>query len=104
MIHVTEKNFEIEAKCCRGPVVVMFYAGWCPKCAMMKSVVQDVEKRYFDRVKFCKIDVEESKGLAKEYGADIVPTFVMMKDREVESFMQGVLDEDVFEERVKELL
>ena len=42
--------------------------------------------------------------LAAEYGADIVPTFVTFKDGEVFSFMQGVIQEDVFEERVRELL
>lgn len=104
MIHLTAKNFLIETKRCRAPAVVMFYAVWCGKCAMMKSVVEQVERRLYGRIKFCKVEIEESAVLAAEYGADIVPTFVTFKDGEVFSFMQGVIQEDVFEERVRELL
>lgn len=104
MIHLTSKNFNIEAKNCRGAVVVMFYADWCGKCAMMKPVVEEIGRRYYDRIRFCKVNIEECPELAGEYGADIVPTFVMFKGGEVESYMQGMLDGHIFEERVKELL
>ena len=104
MIHLTSKNFDIEAKNCRGAVVVMFYADWCGKCAMMKPVAESVSRKYYDRIKFCEVNVDECPELAKEYGADIVPTFVMFRDREVEMYMQGMLDGHIFEERVKELL
>lgn len=104
MIHLTAKNFVIEAKRCREPVVVMFYAVWCGKCAMMKPVVEQMERQYYDRIKFCEVEVGESAVLAAEYGADIVPTFVTFRDGEVFSIMQGVIQEDTFEERVRELL
>ena len=104
MIHLTAKNFEIETRHCDRPVFVMFYAVWCGKCAMMKSVVKTVEKRYQDRIKFCEVEIDESAVLAAEYEADIVPTFVMFKDGEIESYMQGVLNEEVLEKRVRDLL
>ena len=104
MIHLTSKNFNIEAKNCRGAVVVMFYADWCGKCAMMKPAVEATVRRYYDRIKFCEVNISESPELAKEYGADIVPTFVMFKGGDVEMYMQGMLNGNVFEERVKELL
>ena len=104
MIHLTSKNFNIEAKNCRGSVVVMFYARWCSKCAMMKPVVEKIARKYYDRIKFCEVDVSESPELASKYGAEIVPAFVMFKAGEVEVYMQGMLDEYIFEERMKELL
>lgn len=104
MIHLTAKNFLIEAKRCRGPVVVMFYAVWCGKCAMMKPVVEEMEKRYYGRIKFCEVEIEESAVLAAEYSADVVPTFVSFRDGEVFGVMQGVIEEGIFEERIRELL
>lgn len=104
MIHLTAKNFQIETIHSKDTVVVMFYADWCGKCAMMKPIVEMTEKKYNGRIKFCEVEIEESAVLAAEYGADIVPTFVMFKRGEVECIMEGVLSEDVFEERVKELL
>lgn len=71
---------------------------------MMKPIAEQMERRYYDRIKFCEVEIEESAVLAAEYGANIVPTFVCFKDGEVFSIMQGVIQEDVFEERVRELL
>ena len=45
MLHLTAKNFAAEAKHDPLPVVVMFYAIWCGKCAMMKPVVEEIEKK-----------------------------------------------------------
>ena len=100
MIHLTAKNFAMEAKRYPGPVVVMFYAVWCGKCAMMKPVLEKLEQRYAERIRFCEV----SAVLAAEYGADVVPTFVTFRDGEVYSIMQGVVDEKIFAERIKELL
>lgn len=104
MIHLTAKNFEIEAKHSTKPVVVMFYAVWCGKCAMMKPIVEMAAEKFAGSIKFCEVEIDESAVLSAEYGADIVPTFIMFKDEEVFSTMQGVIEEDIFEERVGELL
>ena len=104
MIHLTAKKQAMEAKHYPGPVVVMFYAVWRGKCAVMKPVLEKLEQRYAERIRFCEVEIEESAVLAAEYGADVVPTFVTFRDGEVYSIMQGVIDEKIFAERIKELL
>ena len=71
MLHLTAKNFQIEVKDTSLPVVVMFYAIWCGKCAMMKPVVEDIEKKYAGKIKFCEVEIEESAVLAAEYAPEI---------------------------------
>ncbi len=104
MLHLTVRNFEIEAKQSKLPVVVMFYAVWCGKCAMMKPVAEDIEKEYYGRVKFCEVEIEESPALAAEYNADIVPTFVFFKGTRIAGMMQGIVDQDVFDARMRRIL
>ena len=70
MLHLTAKNFQIEVKDTSLPVVVMFYAIWCGKCAMMKPVVEDLEKKYAGKIKFCEVEIEESAVLAAEYAPE----------------------------------
>lgn len=103
MLHLTEKNFTTETK--RGPLpnVVMFYAVWCGKCAMMKPFVEDIEQKYRKRIRFCEVDIDESPLLAADYEADIVPTFVFFKDGQFLGSMQGIIDENVFERRLQKI-
>ena len=61
MLHLTTQNFDIcrmnhwqfssDTPAKAGPehptlAVVMFYAVWCGKCAMMRPVIEDLEKKY----------------------------------------------------------
>ena len=100
MLHLTAKNFQIEVKDTSLQVVVMFYAIWCGKCAMMKPVVEDIEKKYAGKIKFC----EESAVLAAEYAPEIVPTFVLFKDKKAVGVMGGMVNEHTFESRMLEIL
>ena len=104
MLHLTAKNFQIEVKDTSLPVVVMFYAIWCGKCSMMKPVVEDLEKKYAGKIKFCEVEIEESAVLAAEYAPEIVPTFVLFKDKKTVSVMGGMVDEHTFESRMLEIL
>lgn len=103
MLHLTVTNFEIEAKYAHIPVVVMFYAVWCGKCAMMKPVIEDIEKKYRGRIKFCEVEIEESEALAAEYETDIVPTFIFFNRQHIAGVLQGIIDQDVFEERMERI-
>lgn len=103
MLHLTAKNFDTEVKHESLPVVVMFYAVWCGKCAMMKPIAEDAEKKYRRKIKFCEVEIEESELLAAEYDTEIVPTFICFKEGRIVGAMRGIIDEDVFYERIQKI-
>lgn len=103
MLHLTAKNFQIEVKQSSVPVVVMFYAIWCGKCAMMKPVIEELEVKYRGKIKFCEVEIEESAVLAAEYEADIVPTFVFFEQKEIVGVIKGMLDEATFDQRIHKI-
>lgn len=103
MLHLTAKNFATETKHSPLPVVVMFYAVWCGKCAMMKPIVEEIEKRYRGRINFYEVEIDESAALAADYDADTVPTFVFFRDGEFLGSMQGIIEEALFEQRLQKI-
>ena len=103
MLHLTTENFEAEITSYPRPAVVMFYALWCGKCAMMKPVAEDVAARNQSRIKFCEVEVDESPLLADKYGADIVPTFVLFQKGKAVKTMKGMLSESVLEQRLLQI-
>ena len=104
MLHLTARNFEQEALGGSLSVVVMFYAAWCGKCAMMKPVAEDIDKKYKGRIKFCEADIDESPALAAKYRADTIPTFIFFRRGMPVGRLQGMIDDEIFEKRMKRIL
>ena len=105
MLHLTAKNFQIEVKDTSLPVVVMFYAIWCGNVACTEGAGRGgYEKKYAGKIKFCEVEIEESAVLAAEYAPEIVPTFVLFKDKKSVGVMGGMVDEHTFESRMLEIL
>lgn len=103
MLHLTARNFETETKQGSLPVVVMFYAVWCGKCAMMKPIIEEIELKYTSQVKFCEVEIDESAALADEYGANTVPTFALFKNGKLVGELGGIMDSSVFEQRINKI-
>lgn len=104
MLHLTEKNFASEAVHCDSPVIVMFYASWCPKCALMKPVMEDLEKKFYGKIRFCEAEISESPALAAKYGADhLIPAFILFRDNKVAGIFKGIIAEELFEQRIKKI-
>lgn len=110
MLHLTTQSFKSELQKSPAPAVVMFYAIWCGKCAMMRPVIEDLEARYLRKypnapmIRFFEVDTSESELLAVQYQIDLIPAFLIFRDQEVVAAMQGVIPADVFEKRLLQLI
>lgn len=74
-VKVTEHSFHKEVYECRRPVLVEFYASWCPKCAMMEDVLQEFSVAHRE-IKVCQVNTGEEPRLVDQYGIEKVPSFV----------------------------
>ncbi|KAL5982643.1 hypothetical protein ACLOJK_016718 [Asimina triloba] len=74
-------------------MVIDFTATWCGPCRSMEPVMIDLANR-FSEVAFVKIDVDELKEVAAEWGVEAMPTFVMVKKgKEVDRIVGARKDE-----------
>lgn len=83
--------------------MVVLFAHWCPKCNMMMPIVDEVEDHYGEKLQVVRIDVEQDPGVMEEYGAEIVPTFVLYRDDCEMGRMAGMIGEKVIYERISTL-
>ena len=104
MLHLTARNFESETTHTHLPVVIMFYANWCGKCAMMKPVFEDIEKKYLGKIKFFEVEIDESPDLAARYDAGIVHTFLLLKNKTPIATLQGLIPQPTLDQRIQKLL
>lgn len=59
-----------------------FYATWCGPCKMLSPIIAQIADEYADRVKVCKVNVDESQALALKYNIMSVPTLIFLKNGE----------------------
>jgi len=67
----------------REPVLVDFWAPWCRTCRIMSTIVEELASKYQRVAKICRINVEQARDAALEFGVSKIPTLVLFKDGRV---------------------
>ena len=91
IVTLTEQNFEDEVLNDPGLIIIDFWAEWCQPCKMMAPVFAELNEEE-DKVKFCKVNVDEQPNLASMFGIDSIPTLAVVQDRHTLTGMVGVHD------------
>jgi thioredoxin 1 len=91
--HITQGEFADEVTRCATPVVADFYATWCGPCRELSPLLDKLAGGYTDKIKFVKINVDESPGLAQNFQVQAIPTLIFFKDGKVVDRTTGLLPE-----------
>lgn len=78
------------------PVVVDFGATWCGPCQKFKPNFAAVAKKYADKANFVYVDVDKWQDLAAEFGAQSIPTVVIVKTDGKKVTKTGYMTEEEF--------
>jgi thioredoxin 1 len=102
--HIAQDQFADEVTRCPQPVVVDFYATWCEPCRELAPLLDRVAGGYTGRIKFVKVNVDESPGLAQNYQADTLPLVLMFKDGKLATRLTGLPAEADLKSKLDALL
>ena len=82
-MNITElnnENFEKEVLQSEKTVLIDFWASWCGPCRMMSPVVDNIAETMGDKLKVCKVNIDENQELAEKYQVMTIPTFLVIKN------------------------
>jgi len=72
------------------PLVVDFWASWCGPCHTMTPIMRDMANRFEDRVVFAKVDVQNSRDLARQFDVKSIPTLILFRNGKEWDRLSGI--------------
>jgi thioredoxin len=75
------------------PVLVDFWASWCPPCRMMRPVVERLSQKISDWADIYSVNIDRNPQLAAQYQISGVPTFVAWAGGQLIDRRTGALTE-----------
>ena len=103
-IQTTEDTFKADVLENPLPVIVDFWAVWCPPCKMIAPFLEQIAEEYDGRAVVCKVYVDKNQSLARKYGIQSIPTILFMKNGEIKDQVIGALPKEQLASRLDALL
>jgi thioredoxin 1 len=104
VVVLTDDNWKKEVTESTVPVLVDFWAEWCPPCRMVAPSIDALATAYSGRVKVGKLNVDENPGVSQAFGIRSIPTLLVFKDGEVADQQIGAVPQSRIAQMVERQL
>ena len=85
-------------------VMVDYFAKWCAPCKVMEPFLDDLSKKYSDKLKFIRIDYDQNLPLVKSLGVQGLPVIQIYYDNQLLWSQDGFSDKNTIETQIKKYL
>ncbi|MFP6694415.1 MAG: thioredoxin [Pirellulales bacterium] len=104
IVVVSDANFQEVVLKSEKPVMVDFWASWCPPCELISPTINEIADQYAGRAVVAKLDVDASPRTVQAYGVRSIPAVLVFKDAEVVSQVVGVVGKSELTDRLDSAL
>jgi thioredoxin 1 len=102
--HITDAEFAAEVTQAAMPVVVDFYATWCGPCRQLAPTMDSLADQYAGKIKFVKVNVDESPKLAQKFQVEGIPMLVFLQHGKTAGTSVGLIAKEDLILRLDSLL
>ena len=91
IMQTSDADFSADVLEADKPVLVDYWAEWCGPCKMIAPILDEIATEYADRIKVCKLDIDNNQATPPKYGIRGIPTLMLFKNGEVAATKVGAL-------------
>jgi thioredoxin 1 len=98
LAEIRDDDFEREVLASHVPVIVDFWAPWCGPCRVVNPILMDMADEYGERVRFVKVNVDESPETQARFSVLSIPTVTLFEAGEARDSVVGARSRSHYEE------
>ncbi len=93
ILDVDNDSFKSEVLDYKGYVLVDFWASWCNPCKLFSKIFINIHKKFYNKIKFVKVNIENSSYIQNKYNIKSIPTIILFYNGNILSTKVGLLKE-----------
>ncbi len=101
VLHLNQEQFEDEVLHSEIPVIVDFFANWCPPCRRLGPILDRLADEFTGQIRFVKINSDEEPVLAEMFHVTGLPTIVFIEDGKNVGQLVGLPEEAAFRDELR---
>jgi thioredoxin 1 len=87
---ISRQNYPTEVEESSLPVLLCFWASWCPPCQTVLSRLDGLAHDLSSSVKLGLVNVDQEMEIVTDLGVTSIPTLVLLCDGTIRTSIQGV--------------
>ena len=100
---ITDESFESDVVKASKPTVVDFWAEWCGPCKMLGPILDELAEEKGDSCKIAKVNIDDCRDLAVEYGVKSIPMLLFFNQGEVKDEQVGLVNKETISSKLDAL-
>lgn len=104
VVEVSDSSFDTEVLQSTIPVLLDFWAPWCPPCKAIAPVIEQLAGEYNGKLKVAKMNVDENPRTPTQYKVQGIPKLIFFKGGQVVEQLVGARPKEELVDAIKKII